>query len=88
MIRAGRKTVQLRMPMKGALPLQTLVSVEPIGTTTPRAAPERRHWSSSERERWVQCGRADDHGPTAFKLPLDGTLTPAPEKARLGLDQT
>jgi len=39
MIRAGRKTVQLRMPMKGALPLQTLVSVEPIGTTTPRAAP-------------------------------------------------
>ena len=88
MIRAGRKTVQLRMPMKGALLLQTLVSVEPIGTTTPRAAPERRHSSSSELERWVQCGRADDHGPTAFKLPLDGTLTRDPEEARLGLDQT
>ena len=88
MIRAGRKTVQLRMPMKGALPLQTLVSVEPIGTTMPRAAPERRHSSSSELERWVQCGRADDHGPTAFKLPLDGTLTRDPEEARLGLDQT
>ena len=88
MIRAGRKTVQLRMPMKGALPLQTLVSIEPIGTTTPRAAPEHRHSSSSDLERWVQCGRADDQGPTAFKRPLDGTLTPDPEKARLGLDQT
>src|SRR5437899_3004135 len=64
MIRGGRKTVALRMPVKRqrAVPLQTLASLEQIGTTTPRAEHEPWNSSPSELERWVQSGRADDRG--------------------------
>jgi polyhydroxyalkanoate synthase subunit PhaC len=86
MSRPGRKTVQLRMP-KGALPLQALGSVAPIGATAPRGTPDDRYSSSAELERWVQSGWTIDQSPTAFKLPGDGMLTSEPDVARLRPDQ-
>ncbi|MFL6814588.1 MAG: class I poly(R)-hydroxyalkanoic acid synthase [Bradyrhizobium sp.] len=83
MIRAGRKTVSLRMPVKGALPLQTLISGEQTGTTGPRAGHERRYSSSSELEQWVQCGRADE-GQITFRPPSDAARTNEEESGRDG----
>ena len=87
MIRARRKTVPLRMPLKGAraLPLQTLASVELIGTTVTGVDSER-HCSSSELEQWVQYGRADDQRQATFGLPFDGALALDPEEPRPGLE--
>jgi poly[(R)-3-hydroxyalkanoate] polymerase subunit PhaC len=86
MIRAGRKTVSLRMPVKGesALPLQTVI--EQIGRTPPRAERQPRHSSSSELDRWVQYGRVADRGPTTFTPSSDHALTRDPERACPELD--
>jgi polyhydroxyalkanoate synthase subunit PhaC len=65
--------VPFRMPPRGedSVRLQTLVSIEQIGITPPRAGHEPRYSSCSELERWVQHGRATDRGPPAFRMPSD-----------------
>src|SRR5262245_12808693 len=73
MIRADRKTVLIRMPVKGkrALSPNPLVSIEQTGTTATRAEPAPWYSSASELDQWVQWGRADDQDQITVGPPSD-----------------